>query len=183
MSDLPRTTFTAAEYLALEAVSERKNEFAFGEIFAMAGGRHRHNALSGRFLVALHGLLAGKPCYPVGSDQRVRAADGSAYFYPDASVFCRGPGGEVPTVIVEVTSPSTARYDATVKRHLYQAIPTVDHILIADPNAVRVEHWFRFDGAWRCDVVEDVRGGLRMLGGELLLAPLYVGLSEIADEE
>lgn len=183
MSALPRTPFTEAEYLGLEAASDRRHEFVDGEIVAMAGGRHRHNALAARFIIALHGIIGDRPCYPAGSDQRVRAADGEAYFYPDASVFWRESGREVPTVIVEITSPSTASYDTGVKRPYYMTIPSVDHIVIADPNAVHVEHWYRVDGAWRCDVHADDRAVMRVLGGDMPLNTLYAGLSEISDDE
>lgn len=183
MSALPRTPFTEAEYLGLEGASDRKHEFVAGEIVAMAGGKHRHNALAMRFGIELHRIIGDRPCYPAGSDQRVRAADGEAYFYPDASVFCRDGGREVPTVIVEITSPSTASYDTGVKRPYYMTIPSVAHIVIADPNAVHVEHWYRVDGSWRCDVHADERSVLQVLGGELGLRTLYAGLSEISDEE
>jgi len=40
-----RSQLTAAEYLAWEREQPVKHEFFHGEVFAMAGGTPRHNAL------------------------------------------------------------------------------------------------------------------------------------------
>ena len=40
-----RSQLTAAEYLAWEREQPIKHEFFHGEVFAMAGGKPRHNAL------------------------------------------------------------------------------------------------------------------------------------------
>src|SRR4051794_12664768 len=101
---------SAAEYLAWEREQPTKHEFFHGEVFAMAGGSPRHNALCVRVSRALGNALDDRPRVVLSSDQRVAAATGVQYVYPDATVVC-GPL-EVhkhdvlanPTALVEVLS-------------------------------------------------------------------------------
>ena len=46
-----RSHLTADEYLAWERQQPVKHEFFHGEVFAMAGGSMRHNALCGRLVI------------------------------------------------------------------------------------------------------------------------------------
>jgi len=65
------TRSTEAEYLALESASETKHEFVNGSIVAMAGARPPHNALAVNVSAALLGLVRGRGCVVLSSDQRV----------------------------------------------------------------------------------------------------------------
>jgi Uma2 family endonuclease len=69
------------------------------------------------------------------------------YYYPDAAVVCT-PIAQLdvvargPCVVVEVTSPSTARIDRGEKLDAYSAIPALRAYLIVDHRRRRVErHW------------------------------------------
>ena len=46
-----------------------------------------------------------------------------------------------PMLIIEVLSPSTAHYDRTIKRELYQSIPSLRAYLLIEPEATFVE-WY-----------------------------------------
>ena len=46
----------------------------------------------------------------------------------------------IPLLVVEVLSPSTARYDRLVKRHRYQRAGTREYWIV-DPDARLVERW------------------------------------------
>ncbi len=62
---------TPAEYLAFERASERKHEYAAGEVFAMSGGTREHSLIASNFLGELRGALLERPYEVHGSDLRV----------------------------------------------------------------------------------------------------------------
>lgn len=148
---------TSAEYLAWEREQPDKHEYHYGEVFAMAGGSHRHSFLSGRMVVQLSVVLQGRPCHVLTSDQRISAAEGERYVYADVVVACGGvktePGTKDclanPCIVVEVLSRSTEAYDRGEKWDAYQRIPSLtDYLLVAQASA-RVEHYRReADGSW-----------------------------------
>ena len=85
----PRHRYTYDEYLAYERDSGLKHEYEDGEIFAMAGGSRRHNALASRVSAALE--AGRKPgCIAFQSDQKVRVLSTGKATYPDATMVC-GP--------------------------------------------------------------------------------------------
>ena len=71
------------------------------------------------------------------------------YYCPDASVSCdpadwtRGRELRSPSIVVEVLSPSTERVDRTEKLAAYQALPTIQDILLVDSRRRYVEHYHR----------------------------------------
>src|SRR5258708_7489239 len=109
---------TPQEYLALERASDEKHEYVDGEIFAMSGGTREHSLVGHNVEVELGTALRERPCEVHGSDLRIKTASGK-YHYADAFVLCGPPVFEDetrdavqnPTVIVEVLSDSTERYD------------------------------------------------------------------------
>src|ERR1043165_6244570 len=84
-----RSHLTPDEYLAWERTQPVRHEFFRGEVFAMAGGSMRHNALCGAIIEVLRTQLRGR-CAVLTSDQRVVSARRERYVYPDVSVVC-GP--------------------------------------------------------------------------------------------
>src|SRR5437879_6330756 len=91
----PRHRYSYAEYLEYERDSGLKHEYVDGEIFAMAGGSRRHNALALRIGAALD--ADRKPgCVAFQSDQKVRVLATGRATYPDATVVC-GPIDGDPT--------------------------------------------------------------------------------------
>ena len=76
-------------------------------------------------------------------------------YYPDVLVAC-GAQDELsqfavaPCLVVEVTSPITARTDRREKLDRYRALPTLRAYLVVDQHRRRVtRHWREADGAWR----------------------------------
>lgn len=148
-----RSQMTAEEYLAWERVQPTKHEFFQGDVFAMAGGSPRHNALCGRIIAAASAALPA--CVVLTSDQRVTMANHGRYVYPDITIVCGAletEAGDVlanPTILVEVLSASTEQYDRGLKWEGYQRIASLaDYVLIAQAEP-RIEHYQRAtDGRW-----------------------------------
>lgn len=146
----PRPKLTPAEYLAWEREQPEKHEYFNGEVFAMAGGSPRHNALSGRMIQTLNAALAGR-CIALTSDQRIAIESGERYVYPDVSVVC----GSVelqentrdvivnPQIVVEVISSSTEQHDRGLKWTGYQTIRSLTDYLLVWQSEARIEHFRR----------------------------------------
>src|SRR5262245_44212638 len=123
MSLAPESRMSAEQYLAWERAQLDRHEFFRGEVFEMAGGRLRHNALSMARGSELRIALRGTGSRAFSSDQRIAARPGEHYVYPDVSVVHGPPELEPgtndvllnPGVIVEVLSPSTEQYDRGLK--------------------------------------------------------------------
>ncbi len=136
------TKVTEAEYLAGEEIAEIKHEFIDGEVYAMSGASKNHERVSGNVFVNLHAHLQNSRCEPFSSDVKVKV--GGDFFYPDAMVVCDDQTEddyytETPTIIIEVFSKSTRRYDATIKRTAYQSIPTLQEYVLIEQDFVDVE--------------------------------------------
>lgn len=157
MTAQPKRYVTEEEYKVFEAASPRKHEYYQGEIFAMTGGTEPHNLLAGNAHASLHAQLRRRPCRVYNSDQRVKVMATGLHTYPDITVVCGQPQFleparltiTNPTVIIEVLSPSTERYDRGAKFQQYRTIPSLqDYILIVQDD-YRMEHYMRHEsGIW-----------------------------------
>jgi Uma2 family endonuclease len=137
------------DYLAGEMVSEIKHEYYAGEVVAMSGASKNHERIKGNVAASLHGHLRGKTCEPFSSDLKVKI--GQYLFYPDVMAVCQDTSthdyyAETPTVIIEVLSKSTRRRDETIKRRLYQTIPTLLEYVLIEQDIVDVEVCRRSEG-------------------------------------
>ena len=185
------TRVSPAEYYRLERAAEHKSEYFEGEIFAMAGGTVRHSLLKTNTTACLHGALKkrGGGCNTYDSDLRVRIPDTGLRTYPDATVICGEPeidpedsDGETvinPTLIIEVLSDSTERYDRGTKFKHYQTIESLCQYVLVSQDQARVETYLRqSDGTW---VYAEMHGldaivPISALGVSLPMAELYAGV-------
>jgi Uma2 family endonuclease len=131
---------TIAEYVNFEQFSKEKHEFVQGWILAMAGGTVNHALLGQQVAAELDRQVRGGPCRVHNSELRIRIPNEDVILYPDATIIC-GPAQTDqddenavtnPNVIVEVTSPSTAKFDRGQKFLFYQAIPSLrEYVLVS----------------------------------------------------
>jgi Uma2 family endonuclease len=183
----PRHHYSYAEYLAYERDCALKHEWDNGEIFAMAGGSRRHNALALRVGAALEAGRS-RDCVAFQSDQKIRVLATGRATYPDATLVCgpiegdpADPSGATitnPTLLVEVLSPSTENEDRGAKWQHYQLIPALREYVLVSQSEPRVELFRRLpSGTWE---YFDVTEGTVSLatGGELDLAKLYDALPD-----
>lgn len=157
MSVPPRRLLSYAEYLDLEAQTGRKHEYIDGMVTAMTGGSIAHALLVSVVGRELWKAINPTSCRVHSSEQRVRIPGGSRVYYPDASVTC-GPLQVDPddphaiydaSLLVEVLSPHTARYDHLHKVVEYQRLPSCRAIWLVNTTRVAVERWRRDDaGEW-----------------------------------
>lgn len=142
-------------YLQHEIEAAEKTEYIAGVLYPrwqmMAGGRLRHNAICVNISTALRNKLRGRGCNTLSSDTRVHTARTPGYLYPDVVVLCGKPELRKhhslvnPTLLVEVTSPSSVEYDRTTKLLIYDAIPSVQEYLVVSHTADEVMLFRRDD--------------------------------------
>lgn len=176
---------SAEQYLAWERTQLDRHEFFRGEIFEMPGGRPRHAALTAAVIGELYHALRGTGGRILSGDQRIAARPGEHYVYPDVSVVYGRlelePGTDDvllnPSVIVEVLSPSTERYDRGLKWESYRAMPSVTDYLLMSQTSARIEHYRRESGAeWHYRVAEAGDRILLSSGAALDVSAVYEGV-------
>ena len=176
---------TVAEYFAFDEASEIRNEYIDGDIIPMPGGTRKHNAIVALTIGALIDLLDSRDCETYASQMRVRVDD-AKYLYPDVSVVCGEPEFEDenevtllnPTIVVEVTSPSSLAYDHVDKLGFYSDVASIRGDLILDQERIYAEWHSRTESGWHVQQFNDPMAmiPLEPLGCELSLAQLYRGL-------
>ncbi|PZR26880.1 MAG: Uma2 family endonuclease [Citrobacter freundii] len=128
------------EYLAMERAAETKHEYYDGEIVAMSGARLKHLQIASNLLASLSPALREKGCRMFLSDMRVATPGRDGYFYPDGSIICGEPVTEDnmfdtltnPSVIFEILSASTRKYDMFYKFMYYKQIPSLQEYIMID---------------------------------------------------
>ena len=174
------------DYLAFDEQSEIRIEFIEGEIYPMPGGTGKHNAIVASAIGALIRAVGDQDCTVFASQMRVRIDD-MKYVYPDVSVVCGdadfADDNEVillnPTVVVEVTSPSSQAYDHVDKVTYYGAVPSIQGYLILDQDRAFAEWYTRTESGWHLQQFSDLDDEITLepLGCSLPLAQLYRGVA------
>jgi Uma2 family endonuclease len=116
----------------------------------MAPERARHNLVKGEVFLALKNAVkrAGLPCV-VFPDGMAVVIDNEHVREPDASVQCGVATNldstvlDAPSIVVEVTSPSSERGDTGEKLVEYFSVPSIYHYLIVNPVKKVVIHHAR----------------------------------------
>jgi Uma2 family endonuclease len=151
MGTLAERRMTADEFLAWAEGLEGRWELHNGVPYRMPSEQLDHVDVKYAVYFALVRAVrsAGLPaCHVVGDGAGVRISRDVVYG-PDALVYCgpRLPGKVLevpnPVILAEVASPSTRKFDDTVKRDDYFSLASVHHYLIVDPEGPPVIHYSR----------------------------------------
>jgi Uma2 family endonuclease len=183
---------TSAEFLSWEREQPERHEFFAGEVFLMAGGSPRHNALVASVTAALFSAHRHGVCRVLSADQRIGLPGGNDYVYADVSVVCGPmrlqPGTsdvfENPTLVAEVLSKRTESYDRGLKWDGYQRIVSLRDYLLVSQQRARVEHFQReADGTWRYRVAEAGQTVILTSGAKLEVDELFAGVFDLGSDE
>ena len=141
-----------SDYLEAEQSSDVKHEWFNGAIYAMSRGTPEHARLSARIVRLIGNVLPGD-CEVYSSDMMLYVAEVKLSTYADGSVVCGpletitvkrngkslGEGVTNPTVIIEVLSDSTERYDREEKFGYFRALPSLQEYVLVCQNDVAIE--------------------------------------------
>jgi len=176
----PLRTMSVEEYLRFDESSPIRHEYVAGEVYAMTGGTARHGRIVRNMATRLDVAAGDGPCEVFTEGMRL-ATGNDTYYYPDVMVTC-APLGDLeviarePCVVVEVTSPDTARIDRGEKLTAYRTVETLRAYVIVDHRRRRVErHWRDSrNGQWqREEIVSEGRVTIPCLDVELTLDEIY----------
>ena len=175
---------TPQEYLVRERQASFKSEFYQGEIFAMEGGSPNHSLIAANFVREAGNALKDKPCAVFNSDLRVQVQSTGLYTYPDATIVC----GELefddeqrdtvinPTVIIEVLSDSTEKYDRGKKSNHYRQIASLKELVLISQDRPNIERFTRQpNGDWMFHEERELSADfeLKSIGISIAISELY----------
>lgn len=183
MTAIPNKLWTVEDYLAFERDSPEKHEFIGGEVYSMSGASREHNLIVGNTFAALHTQLRGQPCESYMADMRVRIQRYN-YVYPDITVVCGNAEIEHdvldtlfnPTLIIEVLSSSTEKYDRGDKFEGYRTLASFQEYLLIAQDRPHIEHYVRQEaGIWRFTEAQGLEAVIELpsIGATLALADVY----------
>jgi Uma2 family endonuclease len=201
MSERAARAMSQDEFLDWCQFQDVSYELVDGAPVAMVGASRAHDRVVVNALRVLGNQLDGKPCQPFTDDCAVRIPNGNTR-RPDVGVDC-GPfdpdalAVKSPRLVLEVLSPSTRTFDMFDKLDEYKTVAGLAHIILVDPDAPQVMHWWRdteqtwlharHDGLEATIVIPDleVRLGMRDLYAGMTFRPrprLWNGASQTTDQ-
>jgi Uma2 family endonuclease len=132
-----------SDYLINEATAEIKSQYDNGVVTAMAGAQTEHNYIVANMIRLLGNCAVEKDCVVFPSDMVLDLPKCKRYVYPDVMMVC---GKRIikrkekngldalynPTLIVEVSSPSTEQDDQIKKRDCYFELKSLKQYVLID---------------------------------------------------
>lgn len=150
---------TIAEFLKAYAKAEERYELVDGIPVMMAGANRRHVRIMANLVRRLGERLDGGPCEVLAADMGLAVSE-YTYRLPDVGIYCdprdTGPAAvepmtlSHPKVLIEILSRSTEANDHTSKLDEYQAITSVDTIVLVHSSRNAFTTYERVsDNEWR----------------------------------
>ncbi len=197
MTAEPAAKLTTQDYLAHERQADYKSEFLNGELLAMAGASRWHNIIVLNVGSELRIQLKGRRCETYSTNMRVHIPPTGLYTYPDVVVICGTPEFDDdqhdtllnPTVLIEVLSPSTERYDRGAKFGHYRRLASLREYVLISQEKPLIERYVRHEDSrfWLLSDAEglDAKIEVSSVGCVLALAEVYdkVHFEEMEQEE
>jgi Uma2 family endonuclease len=137
---------TYEEFQRLVENSRNQYEYINGIIYLMASPSHQHQVVNSRIYVSFFNWFNGKKCKPLFApyDVNIPIGEENNTVQPDILVICdeekvdsKGKYQGIPTLVVEVLSPSTKSKDMSTKLELYMK-GGVDEFWIIDMEEKKV---------------------------------------------
>ncbi|CAN5816499.1 Uma2 family endonuclease [soil metagenome] len=191
MSAIPVSSqqMTLEEYLEFDYNAEGRYEYFYGEVFEMSGGSPEHSLLGNRVGRLLGNKIEIKGCLVFNSEVQIKVPSLPPYRYADVSALCGKPVYEDlgnqrllinPTLIVEVLSPSTEKYDRDLKFKEYKSIESLQHYLLISQSEKFVTLYTRHNEKFwfQSEYVEGETLTLESLECELSVDEIYQGIIE-----
>ncbi len=172
------------DYLEFEDSSQERHEYHDGYIVSMAGGTLNHSRIGLNMGVALTIALKDDKCIPYSSELKILAEKVNSYYYPDGSVICGEPEYELnrkdivknPTLLFEVLSESTEKFDRGEKFWNYRTIPSFQEYVLISQYKPLVESFYKNEtGVWQLAEAYGLENSIPIhsLGIKLELATIY----------
>jgi Uma2 family endonuclease len=154
-------------FLRSEAASDERHEWVDGIVYAMSRGSPEHGRLAGRVTARMLSAFLDEGCEIFSSDTPIFIEAAQHHTYADASLVCgalvtrtvhdkngKSIGEAIvnPTLIVEVLSDTTERYDRDGKFEAYKKLPSFQEYVLVSQGERRIEVRTREGQHWRTQV-------------------------------
>ncbi len=189
MTQALRAPVELFDYFAGEERGNVRHEYVGGELHAMVGGTLRHNRIGLNIATRFVERTRAAPCEVFLADTKLHVRATDSIYYPDVIVVCGAkldPSAHAvddATLVVEVTSDSTASIDRREKLVAYRKLPGLRGYWIVSQTEQRVEvHERDADGVWRATAFgagESIAVGW-LDGAVFALADFYAGTDVVA---
>lgn len=176
------TKITFEEYLVLEQENEIRHEFNDGVLTPIEATTKAHNRIKRNIIRQIETPSFDKSdCELFDENVLTQLKEKKKYVYPDIVISCDPDDADPlivksPSVIIEILSPSTKKYDKTVKFFAYQRIPTIQQCIFVAQDSVEVKSFQRSkDNQWILTTLENLEDTLiiKSLSLELKLEAIY----------
>ncbi|NEN90992.1 MAG: Uma2 family endonuclease [Okeania sp. SIO3H1] len=134
------------DYLAGERQSPIKHEYRQGQIYAMVGAKKPHIVITHNLDRLLGNHLLDNDCLVLPLDIKVRLEEANCYYYPDVAVTCdeRDLSStedfiRYPSLIIEILSLSTAKFDRGGKFTDYQTATSLQEYVLVSQSEMSIE--------------------------------------------
>jgi Uma2 family endonuclease len=174
--------YTLDEYILLDEASDIRHEFINGQLYDMSGATDLHNEICFN-LTLLFKTLLGKKGFKVYMEGVKCKIQGEEYYtYPDVFITNNESDHENkyikqhPSLIIEVLSDSTRKYDSVDKFIQYQKIDSLQYYILVEPEVFSVHCFSKEEnGEWQAAIftkLEEVIE-LKLLSTQLPLEAIY----------
>jgi Uma2 family endonuclease len=180
---LSEKLLTVAEYLQFEEQSETRHEYRFGRLYPIAGTSNKHNRIKQNVVYALRSHFLERDCVVFDENLKLQIIEDGTYNYPDVMLTCNAQDIDAefiirhPSLVVEVLSKSTARYDKTDKFEDFQKVASIQYYLIVESRWQSIILYSRTDNPsmWTYQLFNDPNDivSFPKLGFELSLETIY----------
>ena len=124
-------------------------EYIDGRVYAMGSPSVTHQSIVVYLINSFYTFLKGKKCQPFVApfDVHFEATENKACVQPDIIIMCDQENVTnekyygIPTLVVEVLSPSSRSKDTMTKLNLYQREGVSEYLLV-DPKNQVVHYWY-----------------------------------------
>jgi Uma2 family endonuclease len=150
------------DYLQGEKVSPIKHEYRRGYVYAMVGAKKPHVLIKANITRLLGNFLEHTPSAVMVADIKVCLEVADCYYYPDVVVTCdpEDLAGEEdfiehPTLIIEVLSKSTEKFDRGENFIDYQTCSTLQEYVLISQTRPEIEVRSLVNGVWQVNTFFD----------------------------
>ena len=174
--------YTVDEYILLDEASDIRHEFINGQLYDMSGTSDLHNEIVGNLYFFLRNSLKNSFEKIYFENVKCKIQGEEYYTYPDIFITSNEVDHENkyikqhPSLIIEVLSDSTRKYDTVDKFIQYQKIDALQYYILVEPEVFSV-HCFSKDeqGEWQAAIYTklDEIIELKLLSVQLPLHSIY----------
>ena len=165
------------EFIEITENSDLRYELIDGEIINLASPNYQHQYAVAEILTSFHNWFKGKKCRPLTSPFDVNLLKGEEnknVVQPDIIVICdtenideKGKYKGIPTLVVEILSGSTRRYDMIKKLDLYMQTGIKEYWIV-DPDKKGI-YLYNFED-------QDINDFIVYTGDKIVKSNVFQGL-------